>query len=67
MSRAVINIKNADNNCLLLRLIAYLHPAINNTSRVNNSIQPEYNNETKLPDIGPTYDYNQIQKISEKN
>ena len=52
-SRYILNIHNNDNKCLLWCLIAYLHPAPHNTSRVSNYNKPEYINEIKLP-IGVT-------------
>ena len=52
-SRYILNIHNTDNNCLLWCLIAYLHPAPHNPSRVSNYNKPEYINEIKLP-IGAT-------------
>ena len=48
-SRYILILKNTDNDCLLWCLIAYLHPAPVNPSRVNNYNKPEYINEMKLP------------------
>ena len=56
-SRYILIIHNSDNKCLLWCLIACLHPAPHNPSRVSNYNKPEYFNETKLPDgVTPPYD-----------
>ena len=55
-SRYILNIHNTDNKCLLWCLIAYLHSAPHNPSRVSNYKKPEYSNEIKLP-IGDTPPY----------
>ena len=67
-SRYILNIHNTDNKCLLWCLIAYLHSATHNPSRVNNYNKPEYINEIKLP-IGVThpYDYYHLKKMQELN
>ena len=63
-SRYILNIHNTDNKCLLWCLIAYLHPAPHNPSRVSNYNKPEYINEIKLPiGVTPPYDYYHLKKI----
>ena len=65
-SRYILNIHNSDNKYLLWCLIAYLHPAPHNPSRVSNYNKPENNNEIKLPNgVTPPYDYYHLKKIRE--
>ena len=67
-SRYTFNIHNTDNKCLLWCLIAYLHSAPHNPSRVSNYNKPEYINEIKLPiGVTPPYDYYHLKKIQELN
>ena len=67
-SRYILNIHNTDNNCLLWCLIAYLHPAPHNLSRVSNYNKPEYIKEIKLPiGVTPPYDYYHLKKKQELN
>ena len=62
-SRYILNIHNNDDKCLLWYLIAYLHPAPHNPSRVSNYNKPEYINEIKLPiGVTPPYDYYHLKK-----
>ena len=63
----ILNIKNSDNNCLLLCLIAYLHPAKYNSNKVSSYNKPEYINEIKLPKIPPPHGYKDLQKTQEMN
>ena len=49
-------------------LIAYLHPAPHNFSRVSNYNKPKYINEIKLPNgVTPPNDYYHLKKIQELN
>ena len=64
-SRYILNIHNTDNKCLLLCLIAYLHPAKDHPSRVSNNNKPEYINQLKLLKLPPPYDYYHLKKIQE--
>ena len=66
-SRFILNIHNTDNKCLLWWLIAYLHPAKDNPSRVSIYNKPEYINELKLQKLPPPYDYYHLKKIQELN
>ena len=66
-SRYILKIYNTDNKLLLCCLIAYLHPAPLNSSRVNNYNKPEFINEIKLPKIRPPYGYKDLQIIQEMN
>ena len=69
-SRYILNIHNSDNKCLLWCLIAYLHPAAHNRSRVSIYNKPGYINEIeiKLPNgVTPPYDYYHLKKIQELN
>ena len=67
-SRYILNIHNSDNECLQWCLIAYLHPAPHNPSRVSNYNKPEYINEIKLPKgVTPPYNYYHLKKIQELN
>ena len=67
-SRYILNIHNSDNKCLLWCLIAYLHPAPQNPSRVSNYNKPEYINEIKIPNgVTPPYHYYHLPKIQELN
>ena len=65
-SRYILNIHNSDNKCLLWCLIAYLHPAPHNPSRVGNYNKSEYINEIKLPKgVTPPHDYYHLKKTQE--
>ena len=67
-SRYILNIHNSDNKWLLWCLIAYLHPAPHNPSRVSNYNKPEYINEIKLPNgVTLPYDYYHLKKLQEIN
>ena len=67
-SRYILNIHITDNKCLLWCLIAYLHSAPHNPSRVSHYNEPEYINEKKLPiGVTPPYDYYHLKKIKELN
>ena len=66
-SRYILNILNTDNKCLLLCLIAYLHPVKDHPNRVKNYNKPEYFNEIKLSKIPPPYGYKDLQRIQELN
>ena len=67
-SRYILNIHNTDNKCLLLCLIAYLHPASRDPNRVSKYNKPEYITEIKLPNgVIPPYDYYHMKKIQELN
>ena len=67
-SRYILNIHNSDNKCLLCCVVAYLHPAPHNPSRVSNYNKPEYINKIKLPNgVTPPYDYYHLKKIQELN
>ena len=67
-SRYILKTHNSDNKCLLWCLIAYLHPAPNNPSKVSNYNKPEYINEIKLPNgVTPPNDYYDLKKTRELN
>ena len=67
-SRYILNIHNRDNKSLLWCLIAYLHPAPHNRSRVSNYNKQEYINEIKLPiGVTPPNKYYHLKKLQELN
>ena len=66
-SRYILNIQNTDNKSLLWCLIAYLHPAKDNSNKVSSYNKLEYINEIKLPKIPPPYGYKDLQKTQELN
>ena len=66
-SRYMLNKHNTDNKCLLLCLIAYLHPASRDPNRVSKYNKPEYINEIKLPKLPPPYDFYHLKKIQDLN
>ena len=53
--RYILNTNNTDNNCLLWCLVAYLHPAKNNSNKVSSYNKLEFFNEIKLSKIPPPY------------
>ena len=48
LSKYILIIHNTDNKCLLWCLLAYIHPASHNPTRVSKYNKPEYINEIKL-------------------
>ena len=65
VKRAIVNVKNNDNRCLMWSLLAALHPAAYHAERVNH--YAPYQNELKFTNVEFPVSLENISKIEEMN